>query len=172
MIKLRQGASALFQERQGSAPGQFQAALEIITDDGPSLAYCTRCRERSRIRPENMGRGLFVQVEIGGNPQRWGRPLQGEKCLKESAKETSTCSCSPSDRAFPRLTLSYRASAAEGAHRYLDYFHNVYQIILGEYVESTSNQKLFYGAIDGMIRSLDDPYSRSPTRRHMKSWRK
>jgi len=61
---------------------------------------------------------------------------------------------------FLGLTLSYRASAAEGAHRYLDYFHNVYQIILGEYVESTSNQKLFYGAIDGMIRSLDDPYSR------------
>ncbi len=61
---------------------------------------------------------------------------------------------------FLGLTLSYRASAAEGAHKYLDYFHNVYQIILGEYVESTSNQKLFYGAIDGMIRSLDDPYSR------------
>ncbi|HOO73071.1 MAG TPA: S41 family peptidase [Spirochaetota bacterium] len=61
---------------------------------------------------------------------------------------------------FLGVTFSYRVTATETAHKYLDYFHNVYQIIMSEYVRPTSNKDLFYGAIDGMIKSLDDPYSR------------
>ncbi len=51
-------------------------------------------------------------------------------------------------------------SAEEPSFTYLDYFHSVYQTIKFRYVEQTNAKELFYGAIDGMIRSLDDPYSR------------
>ena len=61
---------------------------------------------------------------------------------------------------FLGFNFSFKALATESTHRYLDYFHNIYQIIVSEYVEMPSKKDLFYGAIDGMIKSLDDPYSR------------
>ncbi len=51
-------------------------------------------------------------------------------------------------------------SADEPSFTYLDYFHSVYQTIKLRYVEKTNAKELFYGAIDGMITSLGDPYSR------------
>jgi carboxyl-terminal processing protease len=48
----------------------------------------------------------------------------------------------------------------EAAHKYLDYFHQVYQTLRTEYVEEQDSKSLFYGAIQGMIASLDDPFSR------------
>jgi carboxyl-terminal processing protease len=61
---------------------------------------------------------------------------------------------------FLGIFMSYRAGATESAHKYLDYFHSVYQLITSEYVGEPSAKTIFYGAIDGMIKSLDDPYSR------------
>jgi carboxyl-terminal processing protease len=48
----------------------------------------------------------------------------------------------------------------EPAHRYLDYFHQVYQTIKTNFVEVPNNKNIFYGSIRGMISSLNDPYSR------------
>ncbi len=60
MIEAYDRALALFQERQWKrALGQFQAALEIITDDGPSLAYCTRCREYIKNPPPKTWDGVY-----------------------------------------------------------------------------------------------------------------
>lgn len=61
---------------------------------------------------------------------------------------------------FIGVNASFLSSAPEPAHRYLDYFHRVYQIIVTEYVDETSPKEMFFGAIRGMIDSLDDPYSR------------
>lgn len=61
---------------------------------------------------------------------------------------------------FIGVNASFLSSAPEPAHRYLDYFHRVYQIIVTEYVDETSPKEMFFGAIKGMIDSLDDPYSR------------
>lgn len=58
------------------------------------------------------------------------------------------------------LNLTVVRSAEEPAHRYLDYFHQVYQTLRTEYVEEPDTKELFYGAIQGMITSLDDPFSR------------
>jgi carboxyl-terminal processing protease len=51
-------------------------------------------------------------------------------------------------------------SADDGAFKYLDFFHSVYQMVRTDYVEETSPKVLFYGAIRGMLQSLDDPYTR------------
>ncbi len=61
---------------------------------------------------------------------------------------------------FLGMNISLTASVDEPAHRYLDYFHKVYQIIKSEAVDLPSNKELFYGAIKGMIGALDDPFSR------------
>jgi carboxyl-terminal processing protease len=58
------------------------------------------------------------------------------------------------------LNLTFMASAQEAAHKYLDYFHQVYQTLRTEYVEERDSKSLFYGAIQGMIASMDDPFSR------------
>ncbi len=61
---------------------------------------------------------------------------------------------------FFGINAAYLASATEPSHKYLDYFHKVYQLIRTEAVEEPSPKRLFYGAIRGMMRSLNDPYSR------------
>jgi carboxyl-terminal processing protease len=48
----------------------------------------------------------------------------------------------------------------EFAHKYLDYFHQVYQTLKTNFVEVPNNKNFFYGAIKGAIASLNDPYSR------------
>lgn len=61
---------------------------------------------------------------------------------------------------FVGINVSFLSSATEPAHKYLDYFHRVYQLILTEYVDEASPKEMFYGAIRGMINSLNDPFSR------------
>ncbi len=61
---------------------------------------------------------------------------------------------------FLGINFSFVASAGEPAHKYLDFFHQAYQIITSEYVDQPDNKKLFYGAIKGMIESLGDPFTR------------
>lgn len=61
---------------------------------------------------------------------------------------------------FLGINFSFKAKAEESTHTYLDYFHQVYQIIRTEYVEKIDNRNLFYGAIKGMISALNDPFSR------------
>ena len=61
---------------------------------------------------------------------------------------------------FLGVNFSFIASAGEPAHKYLEYFHQVYQVISSEYVDEPDNKKLFYGAIKGMIESLGDPFTR------------
>lgn len=61
---------------------------------------------------------------------------------------------------FLGANLSFKAEALEPAHSYLDYFHQVYQIIRTEYVDTVDTKGLFYGAIRGMLQSLNDPFTR------------
>ncbi len=61
---------------------------------------------------------------------------------------------------FIGINFTIIAGANEPAHKYLDYFHQVYQIVTTEFVDKSENKNLFYGAIKGMLNSLDDPYTR------------
>lgn len=61
---------------------------------------------------------------------------------------------------FLGVNLSFTAEALEPAHSYLDYFHQVYQIVRTEYVEPIETKDLFYGAIRGMLQALNDPFTR------------
>ncbi|MDY6934320.1 MAG: S41 family peptidase [Spirochaetota bacterium] len=61
---------------------------------------------------------------------------------------------------FLGINRSFLSSSGEPAHKYLDYFHQVYQIIKTDFVETPKTEELFYGAIEGIVRSLNDPYSR------------
>jgi carboxyl-terminal processing protease len=61
---------------------------------------------------------------------------------------------------FLGINIANYSAATEGAHKYLDYFHQVYQIILTDYVDTVDNKNIFYGAIRGMVKALDDPFSR------------
>ena len=61
---------------------------------------------------------------------------------------------------FVGINASFKLSATEPAHKYLDQFHQVYNYILSEHVQAPINKDLFYGAISGMLKALDDPYSR------------
>ncbi|OHD71748.1 MAG: hypothetical protein A2W19_15500 [Spirochaetes bacterium RBG_16_49_21] len=61
---------------------------------------------------------------------------------------------------FIGINASFLSSAAEPAHKYLDYFHRVYQLIVTEYVDESSPRDMFYGAISGMMNALNDPFSR------------
>ncbi len=58
------------------------------------------------------------------------------------------------------INFSFLASANESPHKYLDYFHKVYQILKSQYVDEPNNKDVIFGAIEGMIKSLNDPYSR------------
>ncbi len=61
---------------------------------------------------------------------------------------------------FLGVNFSFIATAGEPAHKYLDYFHQVYQLITTDYVDEPDNKSLFYGAIKGMLNSLGDPFTR------------
>jgi carboxyl-terminal processing protease len=61
---------------------------------------------------------------------------------------------------FIGINVSFLSSAVEPAHKYLDYFHRVYQLILTDYVDETQPKELFFGAIRGMMNALNDPFSR------------
>lgn len=61
---------------------------------------------------------------------------------------------------FIGLQASFMVTAGESPHRFLDHFHRVYQLVSTHYVEDPEAKTLFYGAIKGMMHSLDDPYSR------------
>lgn len=61
---------------------------------------------------------------------------------------------------FIGINLTFLHSASEPSHKYLDYFHQVYQIIRTDYVEEPPTKDIFYGAMRGMIKALDDPFSR------------
>jgi carboxyl-terminal processing protease len=61
---------------------------------------------------------------------------------------------------FIGINVSFLSSAVEPAHKYLDYFHRVYQLILTDYVDETQPKELFFGAIRGMMTALNDPFSR------------
>nr|MBP7586107.1 S41 family peptidase [Spirochaetota bacterium] len=72
---------------------------------------------------------------------------------------------------FLGLSASFRLSANEPAHRYLDYFHQVYNHILTEYVDTPVTKDLFFGAINGMMKGLNDPYSRFMDEKAFKEFR-
>lgn len=61
---------------------------------------------------------------------------------------------------FIGVNIAFTVSAQEPSFKYLDFFHQVYQLIRNEYVEQPDSKNLFYGAIRGMIASLNDPFSR------------
>ncbi len=61
---------------------------------------------------------------------------------------------------FIGVNVAFTVSAQEPSFKYLDFFHQVYQLIRNEYVEQPDSKNLFYGAIRGMIASLNDPFSR------------
>lgn len=61
---------------------------------------------------------------------------------------------------FLGINASFLARAEEPTHKYLDYFHQVYQLIRTEAVDVPSTKRLFYGAIRGMMHAMNDPYSR------------
>ncbi len=61
---------------------------------------------------------------------------------------------------FLGSSLSFVRSAQENTLRYLDYFHFVYQSIKKEFVEEKKSEVLLEGAMQGMLQSLNDPYSR------------
>ncbi len=61
---------------------------------------------------------------------------------------------------FLGINLSFNLSATEPAHKYLDYFHHVFQYIQTDYVDTINTKDIFYGAIKGMIHALNDPFSR------------
>ncbi len=61
---------------------------------------------------------------------------------------------------FMGVNISFNLRAEEPSHIYLDYFHQVFQLIRAEYVEKVDVKKLFYGAIRGMVQALNDPFSR------------
>ena len=61
---------------------------------------------------------------------------------------------------FMGVNVSFNLKAEEPSHVYLDYFHQVFQLVRTEYVENIDVKNLFYGAIRGMVQSLNDPFSR------------
>lgn len=79
---------------------------------------------------------------------------------KFSERKTHLIALSFATGLFFGINFSFIASAGEPAHKYLDFFHQAYQIVTSEYVEQPDNKKLFYGAIKGMIDSLGDPFTR------------
>ncbi|MDR0910713.1 MAG: S41 family peptidase [Spirochaetaceae bacterium] len=52
-----------------------------------------------------------------------------------------------------------RASEVQSADEYTQMMQYVYELIQNAYVENVDPQKLYQGAIEGMFKSLNDPYS-------------
>src|SRR5512145_55988 len=61
---------------------------------------------------------------------------------------------------FIGISVNFISAAGNSSVKYLDYFHQVFQIISSEYVDEPDSKKMFYGAIRGMIDSLGDPFTR------------
>jgi carboxyl-terminal processing protease len=61
---------------------------------------------------------------------------------------------------FLGINVSFLISAEEPSYKYLDYFHKIYRIVKAEYVDVPDTKSLFYGSIDGMLKSLNDPFTR------------
>lgn len=61
---------------------------------------------------------------------------------------------------FLGINISELKSAENSAFKYLEYFHFVYNTITNEYVETTTPRQLLEGAMSGLLKSLNDPYSR------------
>ncbi len=62
---------------------------------------------------------------------------------------------------FTILTPVYSISSSESEEekKYFKIFKRVYQKLRDEYIEKKSPKELFIGAIDGMIKSLNDPHT-------------
>ncbi len=56
-------------------------------------------------------------------------------------------------------SLLFSDEQSDEEQRYFNLFKTVYQKIKNEYVNDADSKKLFLGAIDGMIESLDDPHT-------------
>lgn len=54
----------------------------------------------------------------------------------------------------------YNSIAGNNIYNNISLFSRVLNLIKYEYVEEVENKKLIYGAIDGMLESVDDPYTR------------
>jgi len=61
---------------------------------------------------------------------------------------------------FLGINVSFLLSAEEPSYKYLDYFHKIYRIVRTEYVDVPDTKSLFYGSIEGMLKSLNDPFTR------------
>jgi carboxyl-terminal processing protease len=61
---------------------------------------------------------------------------------------------------FTGISVTFISAAANSSHKYLDFFHQTYRVIISDYVDEPDSKKMFYGAIKGMIDSLDDPFTR------------
>ena len=58
------------------------------------------------------------------------------------------------------ISFSLLRSQGENPLKFLDQFHFLYRVIQSEYVENVDAKTLFRGAMRGMLKSLEDPYSR------------
>ena len=56
--------------------------------------------------------------------------------------------------------FSYRVKADSDLYKNLKIFNQILSYIKTEYVEKEDSQKLIDGAIDGMLKTLNDPYTR------------
>ena len=61
---------------------------------------------------------------------------------------------------FTGISVTFISAAANSSHKYLDFFHQAYRVIISDYVDEPDSKKMFYGAIKGMIDSLGDPFTR------------
>jgi carboxyl-terminal processing protease len=61
--------------------------------------------------------------------------------------------------AFGRFVI-YRVKAEADTYENIHLFNTVLSLIKAEYVDKEDSQTLIYGAIDGMLKTLDDPYTR------------
>ena len=61
---------------------------------------------------------------------------------------------------FLGISVTFISAASNSSHKYLDFFHQAYQVIISDYVDEPDSKKMFYGAIKGMIDSLGDPFTR------------
>ncbi len=61
---------------------------------------------------------------------------------------------------FLGISVTFISAASNTSHKYLDFFHQTYQVIVSDFVDEPDSKKMFYGAIKGMIDSLGDPFTR------------
>ncbi|MDR2784759.1 MAG: peptidase S41, partial [Treponema sp.] len=50
-------------------------------------------------------------------------------------------------------------SGNQGSEKYLSIIQNIFEFIQKRYVEDVDPQKLYEGAMDGMFKALEDPYT-------------